>query len=279
MSWLGTGDYLGEEKRIDEMIQFLKNEIKKVSAFVICFKHNDNRLTSSLRNLIKVLSSAFGDGFWGNVILEVTHWSFHPYEQRIRKISHITEKSWNNMFNKMLRKDFSVNISIPVLFIDTYYNKSSSIEYESFSTYTNKLWIFAITNKPFICKDVKAALTEVRQLQKTIYDLKLEITESNKTIDELTEDNKKLNFTMAKYEIELPNLDNTPDNITNHNVSKSQYIHILPEELGAYGGAILVLGVVTTLSVISIINRIRAYKTNIDHADLNDDDDFDNCKN
>ena len=103
---IGAGDHLGEEKRNEEMIRVLKDEIKKVSVFVICFKQNDNRLTSSMRSLIKLLSNMFGDGFWKNVMVNVTHWSFHQYEEKLRCASNITEISMDNGLNEMFRKDF-----------------------------------------------------------------------------------------------------------------------------------------------------------------------------
>ena len=275
---IGTGDHLGEEKRNEEMIRILKDEIQTVSVFVICFKQNDNRLTSSMQSLIKLLSNMFGDGFWKNVIVEVTHWSFHPYEEKLRQASNITEISLDNALNKMFRKKFGISISIPVLFIDTYYNKNDTRQYEKFAVYTSKLWIFSVSSEPFICKDIKVTLTEVRNLQKTVDDLNQGMTESNETINELIESNKKLSNTLVKYGIELPNVTDESNNITTFNFSNSRYVKMLPEEIGAYGSGILVFGAVTTLCVIILIGRIRKYMDEISQPSHTNVDEDDNCK-
>ncbi len=41
-----------EEKTIENLVNILKDEIKFVHAFVICFKQSDNRMTHSLRSMI-----------------------------------------------------------------------------------------------------------------------------------------------------------------------------------------------------------------------------------
>ena len=260
------------------MIRILKDEIQKVSVFVLCFKQNDYRLTSSMRSLIKLLSNMFGDGLWKNVIVEVTHWSFHLYEEKLRQYSNITEISLGNELNKMFKKEFGVSILIPVLFIDTYFNKFDTKQTEKFRAYTNKLWIFSVSSEPFICKDVKVTLTEVRNLQNMVDDLNQGITESNETIDELVKANKKLSSTLVKYGIELPNITDKFNNVTTLNSTKSRYVKMLPEEIGAYGSGILVFGAITTLCIIIIISRIRKCRNEIDRLSHSNVDEVDNCK-
>ena len=277
----GIDDHVGEERRMDEMIKVLKNDIKKVSSFVICFQQNDNRLTSSLRSMIKLLSNTFGEEFWKNVVFEVTHWNFHPYAEKLRKRSNITEFSFKNKFNKMLKKEFEVNIEIPVVFIDTFHNKTHAVEKEKFDFYTNKLWIFSISREPFICKDIKAALTEVREFQKAIQTLKKENSESNETIEILIEDNNELSDILIRHGIEVPNItigNETLLNIATYNSSESRLVKILPEELSAYGIGILVLGALIALSIIKIVSRIREYKDLKDPSILTNENEFDESK-
>jgi hypothetical protein len=57
------------------------------------------------------------------------------------------------------------------VFIDTYSDKRSDLEREMFDNNTNKLWSFAKSRVPFECKDIKLALTEIRQLHDEIRDL------------------------------------------------------------------------------------------------------------
>ena len=42
-------DLVEEEATIDSLVNVLKDEIKYVHAFIICFKQSDNRMTHSLR--------------------------------------------------------------------------------------------------------------------------------------------------------------------------------------------------------------------------------------
>ena len=279
----GSNDHFGEEKRMAEMIKVLRNAIKRVSSFVICFKQNDNRLTTSLRSMIRLLNNTFGVGFWKNVILEVTNWSFHPYEERLRRISNLTEISWKNKFNRMLEKEFGVNITIPAVFIDTYYNKSNPIEEHKFSVYANKLWYFSITSEPFICKDINLDLTEVVKLQKTFEVLTKENVERNQTIDLLIEYNDDLNSTLMQLGIEVSNIsydeDISNDNVTvmKTNVSESRTIKLLPEVLGAYGSGIVVLGFIFGFSVVSLRVFLKKCKFGKKQNTLANFDEFDNC--
>ena len=55
--------------------------------------------------------------------------------------------------------------NLPAVFIDTFYDKSSPIERDRFEENTQKLWDFAKSRNPFECKDIKIALTEIRELQ------------------------------------------------------------------------------------------------------------------
>ena len=67
-----------------------------------------------------------------------------------------------------------------------------------FEENTRKLWNFASTNNPFECKDIKIALTEIRELQNHIDEM--EITQSNNLaqIATLTEEKYRLNRTLYK---------------------------------------------------------------------------------
>ena len=53
--------------------------------------------------------------------------------------------------------------SLDALFIDTFYDSDSTFETAKFNEYTNKLWDFANTVKPFECKDIKVLLNDVKQ--------------------------------------------------------------------------------------------------------------------
>ena len=60
---------------------------------------------------------------------------------------------------------FAPQRNLPAVFIDTFYDESSRVEKERFDENTDKLWKFAKSRNPFECKDIKIALTEIRELQ------------------------------------------------------------------------------------------------------------------
>jgi len=94
-SWLGRGEQQvtvvdtpgfgveleEEEETISGLVDFLKNELKFVHAFVLSFKETDKRITAEFRLMVRLLSGIFGDQFWDNAIIEATHWSYHEVEQ------------------------------------------------------------------------------------------------------------------------------------------------------------------------------------------------------
>ena len=184
----------------------------------------------------------------------------------------------------MLEKEFGVNITIPVVFIDTYYNKSNTLEQQKFTSYTNKLWYFSILSKPFIFKDVKPALTEVGRLHKTLEVLKKGNVERSQTIDLLTKDNKELSSILTQLGIEAPNItydeDLSDNNVTiiSFNASESRTIKISPEVLGAYASGIVVLGFIFGLSVISLRLCLKKCKYGKEQITFANFDEFDNCK-
>ena len=54
------------------------------------------------------------------------------------------------------------------MFIDTYYDRNNPMEVEKFNQHTQNLWNFARSRNPFECKDIKLALTEIRELHQKI---------------------------------------------------------------------------------------------------------------
>ena len=105
----------------------------------------------------------------------------------------IAENWWKNQFNQLFSKEFGLKHSLPAVFIDTYYNKDSPSEANKFHLYTNQLWNFARSRIPFECKDIKIALTEIRELQDRLLDLKNDKRYRIRTIQGLLEENIHLN--------------------------------------------------------------------------------------
>ena len=99
----------------------------------------------------------------------------------------ITEAWWAAQFNKKLRQEFSLKRDLGAVFIDTYYSvMKDPTELQAFNLNTNELFKyvenfnlgrctryscfsrFANSSKPFACKDIKMALTEIMELTNSL---------------------------------------------------------------------------------------------------------------
>lgn len=236
-------DLIEEERTIESMVNILKDEIKYIHAFVIAFKQQDNRMTASLRSMIGLFQKMFGDHFWENAILEATHWNYHEHSIQMRASSEppITENWWKTQFNRLFAKEYGVHHTLPAVFIDTYYNKDNPNEVEKFNLYTDSLWQFARSRNPFECKDIKIALTEIRELQDAISDLKDDKQYRIRTIQKLMEENVLLNRSLSAAGVRIPEKTSLPEHLTNSYCMTSRCY--TPTEFGLFGVGICILGI------------------------------------
>ena len=93
--------------------------------------------------------------------------------------------------------------SIAAVFVQTYYNEKDPNEVKAFQKHTNALLQFAQPRVPFVRKDIKIALAEIRQLQNDIRDLQSDKKNKIRTIEALMESNIRLNNTLHELGINL----------------------------------------------------------------------------
>ena len=73
----GFGDSDGQEGMlIDEMVQFLKDEVKSTNVFLLLFHGQQDRLHSGLVRMLRELPLIFGPEFWNHTMIGFTHWGF-----------------------------------------------------------------------------------------------------------------------------------------------------------------------------------------------------------
>ena len=158
-SWLGEGvditvvDTPGfgntleeEEESIEELVDFLKDDLSFVNVFIITFKESDKRVTRGLRSMMKLLGRMFGQQMWSYSILSATHWSYGRRHTAVRNISGYGEEDWTEQVNKLLRDH---PVQLQAVFIDTFYDvDNSSVAKQKFKENTNKLLQFAL-EKPY----------------------------------------------------------------------------------------------------------------------------------
>ena len=141
------------------------------------------------------MQKMFGPEFWENAIIEATHWNYHSKSISMRQSSNppILEEWWTSQFNRLFAREYGLKFNLPSVFIDTYYDKNNEFELQKFVNETNELFNFAKNRNPFECKDIKIALTEIRELQEHIETLELDKDNKIKTIQNLLEANIRLN--------------------------------------------------------------------------------------
>ena len=133
--------------------------------------------------------------------------------------------------------------SIAAVFVQTYYNEKDPNEVKEFQKHTNALLQFAQTRVPFERKDIKIALTEIRQLQNDIRDLQSDKRNKIRTIQALMESNIRLNNTLHELGINLaPSTGpNYQAGLTNEYCLTSRCY--TPTEFGFFGVGVCVLGI------------------------------------
>jgi hypothetical protein len=70
------------------------------------------------------------------------------------------------LFFQIFQDKFDLDFEIPLVFIDTHFNKSHPDELEAFSRESDKLWSVSMNKKPFQCltrKDVQDNLKKEKQ--------------------------------------------------------------------------------------------------------------------
>merc|ERR1719331_1227516 len=245
----GFGDRLiEEEKTIESLVQTLRDDIRYINVFVIAFKQTDTRMTYALRSMISLFEKMFGDGFWDNAILEATFWSHgnHAAERRNQSIPMITEAWWAAEFNKKLRQEFSLKRDLQAVFIDTYYKEEDPKELKAFNENTNELFKFANSSKPFACKDIKIALTEIMELSNTLEEAKEKVRLKETYISQIVEERNEFKRTLDQYGITTPHPDSqrrTDDYCTENRC-------YTPTEFALFGIGAIVMGVM--LGVVGI---------------------------
>ena len=142
---------------------------------------------------------------------QATHWNHGFGSERIRQASFppLTQKFWTDEFNRILKKEYNLKNDLQSIFLDTFYHRASTHEINVFNNNSQILLDFAHSRKPFHCeiyiytffpylsfnhlgKDIEIALTEIREQQNALYDLKRKDESKTKVIGNLSQENYRL---------------------------------------------------------------------------------------
>ena len=181
----GFGNSLEEEEdSIEQLVDFLKDDLEYVNVFVLTMKESDRRLTRGLKAMMKLLGRMFGEQFWSFVVLAATHWGYDSRHRDIRNTSGYGEDDWVQHVNKLLTGIRGDIQPLPAVFIDTFYDVGhSEFAEHKFRENTEKLLQFAMNKvKPFECKDIEKAMLEIREHKERLKALEkvVEVVEEQK---------------------------------------------------------------------------------------------------
>ena len=206
--------------------------------------------------MISLIQKMFGNGFWNNVILEATHWNYHNKSVRLRQETNpkITEDGWTSELNALFRDTFRVNVDIPSVFIDTYYDKNDVQENRQFDHNTKKLFDFAISRPPFECKDIQIAKTEISELKDRVHFLTQVQKYNNQTIDSLKNENIQLQI---KLERMWKNNEQSADYEGLRNEYCTNHRCYSTIEFGIFGLGLCAVGIVLGICILMAISKCQ----------------------
>jgi len=170
-----------EEMMLNEMVDFLKNRLEYVDVFLIAFQDSDTRITRSVKSMLKMLSSMFGEGFWNNVLILATRFHYSQFAMSIRSNN---ETSWRQNIRNGLKRTTDRWNSLEAVFIDSFYDPNDPYQKEKFREGAEEVYRFATTTTPFRCQDIKTVRSDLRKMEEA----KKEIEEMKRNIERNLED-------------------------------------------------------------------------------------------
>merc|ERR1712141_463699 len=199
----GFGDEMeAEVQTINGLVDVLKNQVKEIDVFIICFRETNDRMTKAMQNMLNLFQQMFGKQFWNNAIFEATRWNHNSRNVAKRnalKPQPKTEENWTKQFNTILENELGVTRKLESVFIDSHYNHDYPEEKDAFEKNTEKLFRFAKSVTSFQTKDIEAVLPE--------------LAEKRRKLAELKEKNKGLENELKNAKDELHNIPVSPPSV------------------------------------------------------------------
>ena len=188
-----------EVNNVRRLVEVLKNDIKCVDAFVICFNKNKlKRLDKAMANLLTFFQEMYGKSFWEHAILEFT---FYAHSELNLTVNDEVEKKIEGRANSMLKRELDVKLDLKAIFIDSHYHYKYPEESVAFVKNAKRLFEFANSSKPLSTKGIDFVLTEFERKQSMVEDYRNKTAQLNKSLEMLEEDkNAELQRSQKKIE-------------------------------------------------------------------------------
>jgi len=250
--WIGTGppftvvDTPGfgdsdndDNELIDEMTKYLKNTVNTTNLFLLTFNGEQDRLDSTLQQMIREVEALFGRKFWDNVVLEFTHWPFDEHSVTMRNITGKTENWKVETYNVGLQEMFDIDHNLTGVFVDSFSQLDFNIQDENqqvaFRRETSKLWELMGALKPFQFLTIDDVLEELFFLREEVDHLSKiieeDITELKKDLELVTVDTFHNKHLISRNELSLKNLTIKMQENDQHYMEVSNQISELEEML------------------------------------------------
>jgi len=206
-SWLGTGheftivDTPGfgdsdndDNLLIDEMIHVLKDIVRAANTLLILVNGEEERFDFSFQQMLREMQALFGESFWNNALVGVSHWAYDHQSQMERNDTGKDEKWFMEDWNNLLREKCHVNVTLEGVFIDAFsqkgYNLEDKDQQEAFQRETGKLWDYSLNKDLFEFKTIEDILSENEDLKAEVRWLNDVITNNISDLSERVQENK-----------------------------------------------------------------------------------------
>merc|ERR1711892_20660 len=179
-NWLGVGpqftvvDTPGfadsddeDTELIDEMMGTLHTVIKGANALVLLLNGEDERFNSSFQQMLREMQALFGEEFWLNTIIGVSHWAYDSHSVTSRNRTGDTEEKYMADMNAMLKEKFHIEDELMGVFIDSFakYEPDDQDQQDAFERETSKLWNFTRSKETFAFRTINDVLNENQALK------------------------------------------------------------------------------------------------------------------
>ena len=251
----GDANRTAEHKAIKRLVEVLKNDIKCVNAFVICFnKVETKRLDRAMANMLGLFEEMFGKAFWEHAIVEITFYK-HDHDASPER-----EKQIEDTVNRMLKRELDLKFDLKATFIDSHYNNNYPEEPVAFAKNAKELFEFANNTKPFSTEGIESVLTALGRKQKEVEDYRNKNKNLTKKLEELNEELIERRRT-------------TPIRHVTTDSGSAETLHATPS-LAGLGAGMFVLGIGIGFVLSKCLSK-DSHKVNTKDEHLSEDSDSD----
>jgi hypothetical protein len=171
------------------MMNVLHTIIKGANCVVFLINGQNERFGANMQNMIRQLQALFGEAFWLNTIIGVSHWSYDQNSINERNFTGKTEEKFIGEMNELLQSKFHFEGELEGVFIDAWsqnpWNLGDQVQQDVFKRETSKLKTFIENHEIFPFRTIEDVLNENQKFK---------------------EENERLNDIIEKNITELNNL-------------------------------------------------------------------------